>query len=333
MRILVIGGTRFLGAHFVDAALARGHALTLFNRGQSAATPRAGVENVVGDRDGGLDVLKGHQWDAVLDTCGYYPRIVRASAELLAGAAEHYTFVSSISVYADLSKPGVDEESPVGRIADETIEEITEESYGPLKALCERAVEKLFPRRTLIVRPGLIVGPLDRSDRFTYWVMRVARGGEVLAPAPAYAPVQLIDVRDLAGWILRCMEKRVTGVFNGTGPTRSTTMGELLECCRRVCNPRAAFTWIEPEFLIGQEVTPWIELPVWMPETAEAGLYEVRVGRAIAAGLTFRMCEETVRDTLEWARTRPADYEWRAGMKAEKEAAVLQAWADEMAER
>ena len=189
MNLLILGGTVFLGRHLVEAALARGHAVTLFNRGQHNPDLFPEVERLRGDRDGDLQALEGRRWDAVVDTCGYVPRVVRASAEMLAPNVDHYTFISSISVYADTSKPGIDEQAPVGTLDDPTTEEVTGESYGPLKALCEQAAEAAMPGRVLNIRPGLIVGPHDPTDRFTYWVRRVAEGGEVLAPGNPHAPV------------------------------------------------------------------------------------------------------------------------------------------------
>src|SRR4051794_14737210 len=202
MKLLILGGTIFLGRYLAKAALERGHDLTLFNRSQHNSELYPDVEQLRGDRDGGLDVLRGRRWDAVVDTSGYLPHLVRASAELLADAVEHYTFISSISVYPHFRSLGQDESAPVGTLDDPSVEEITGESYGPLKTLCEQAVEQALPGRTLVVRPGLIVGPHDPSDRFTYWVHRVAQGGELLAPESPNWHTQIIDVRDLADWTL-----------------------------------------------------------------------------------------------------------------------------------
>ena len=240
MNLLILGGTIFLGRYLVEAALARGHQVTLFNRGQHNSELYPDVEKLRGDRDGGLDVLRGRRWDAVVDTSGYVPRVVRASAELLADAVEHYTFISSISVYPHFRSVGLDESAPVGTLDDPTVEEITGESYGPLKALCEQAVEQALPGRTLVIRPGLIVGPHDYSDRFTYWVRRVAQGGELLAPAHPDWHTQIIDVRDLAEWTLRMVERRQTGVYNATGPEYDLTFGQLLETCRSGQRQRCA---------------------------------------------------------------------------------------------
>lgn len=332
MDLLILGGTVFLGRHLVDAALAAGHQVTLFNRGQHGAQLFPQVEKLRGDRDGGLSALAGRRWDAVIDTCGYVPRLVRASAGLLAGSAAHYTFISSISVYRDLDQAPVDESSPVGILADPTVEEITGESYGPLKALCEQAAETAMPGRVLNVRPGLIVGPHDPTDRFTYWVWRAALGGEALAPGRPQRRVELIDARDLAGWILRMVEAQQTGIYNATGPLYELTMGEMLETCRRASGLDMRFTWIDEAFLLANGVAPWSELPLWLPE-AENAVMAVAYQRAIAAGLAFRPLAETVQDTLAWLRTDRitadgdlASVQMRAGMALAREAELLAAW-------
>ena len=328
MNLLILGGTVFLGRHLVEAALARGHAVTLFNRGQHNPDLFPEVERLRGDRDGDLQALEGRRWDAVVDTCGYVPRVVRASAEMLAPNVDHYTFISSISVYADTSKPGIDEQAPVGTLDDPTTEEVTGESYGPLKALCEQAAEATMPGRVLNIRPGLIVGPHDPTDRFTYWVRRVAEGGEVLAPGDPDAPVQVIDARDLAGWTIRMIEQRQTGVFNATGPAERLRMADLLTTCKQVSRSDATFVWLDDAFLLEAGAGPWIEVPLWIPATdgQNDGLLDIDIAKARAAGLTFRDIADTVRDTLAWDRTRPADTERRAGLAPERERALLQAW-------
>jgi nucleoside-diphosphate-sugar epimerase len=328
MKLLILGGTVFLGRHLVEAALARGHAVTLFNRGQHNADLYPEVEKLRGDREGDLAALHGRAWDAAIDTCGYVPRVVRASAELLADAVSHYTFISSISVYAGFKELGIDENAAVGVLADPTVEEVTGESYGPLKALCEQAAEQAMPGRVLNIRPGLIVGPHDPTDRFTYWPVRVARGGEVLAPGRPERHVQVIDVRDLAEWTVRMVEGRQTGVYNATGPEYSLTMGQLLDVCRAVSGSDARFSWVGEDFLAEKEVGPWMEVPLWIPESDPdaAGFSDVDCGKAIAAGLSFRDLAETVRATLAWDATRPPDVERRAGLKAEREAELLRGW-------
>jgi 2'-hydroxyisoflavone reductase len=285
------------------------------------------VEKLRGDRDGGLGALEGRRWEAVVDTSGYVPRVVRASAELLADSVERYIFISSISVYSDVSVPGVSEISPVGKLKDETVEEVTDEAYGPLKALCEQAVEEAMPGRALVMRPGLIVGRYDPTDRFTYWPHRVAQGGEVLAPGKPEARVQFIDARDLAEWTVRMVEVQGAGTFNATGPDYALTMGRLLEECKAVSGSDARFVWVDEKFLLHRDVRPWMELPIWVPDAEEyRGFHAVSVDKAIQAGLTFRPLAETVRDTLKWDATRPPDHEWRAGMKPERERELLREW-------
>lgn len=328
MKILLLGGTRFLGRHLVESALARGHQPTLFTRGQSNPALYPDLEQLRGDRDGQLQALEGRCWDAVIDTSGYVPRVVRASARLLAGGCDHYTFISTISVYSDVSQPGISEDWPVGTLDDDTVEDYNGPNYGPLKALCERAVEEELPGRALLIRPGLIVGPHDPTDRFTYWPVRVAAGGEVLAPSRPDRPVQFIDARDLADWTIRLAEARQTGTFNATGPATPLTMGEVVETCRAVGGGNSAVTWVPDQFLLDHEVRPWTDLPLWVPDTPEwAGFMTVDVSRALEAGLTFRPLIETVADTLAWAAARP-DGEARAGVSRERERAVLRAWAE-----
>jgi len=330
MKLLILGGTVFLGRHLVEAARARGHELTLFNRGQSNADLFPNIEKLRGDRDGNLDALHGRTWDAAIDTCGYLPRIVRASSVLLADAVRHYTFVSSVSVYAETRAPGTHESSPVGTLQDETVEDITGETYGPLKALCEQAAQKAMPGRVLVVRPGLIVGPHDPLDRFTYWLVRIARGGDVLLPGRPERRVQIIDVRDLAEWMVRVVENNVTGTFNAIGLDAPLSMGHLADTAKRVSGGDANFVWVDEQFLIDSDVEPWGEMPMWVPESEPdaAGFFAIDCRKAIAAGLTFRPLEETMHDTLDWASVRPADHEWRAGVKPEREVELLRAWAE-----
>ncbi|OGO34122.1 MAG: epimerase [Chloroflexi bacterium RBG_16_57_11] len=325
MRILILGGTVFLGRALVDEALRRSHHLTLFNRGQSNPTLYPQVERLTGDRSVDLSSMKGRRWEAVIDTCGYLPRVVSASAATLADAVEHYTFISTESVYASPLQPGLDENAPLGVLPDESVEEITGETYGPLKVLCERAVEAVLPGRTLVVRPGLIVGPHDTSDRFTYWPYRVALGGRVLAPGRPEREVQFIDVRDLALWIIQMVERRQTGLYNADGQPEAVSMKVLLEACKTTSGSDAQFAWVSDEFLEKNNVGAWMEMPLWIPETDPdaAGFFTIRVEKAQAAGLSYRPLIETVADTLSWARTRPQDYNWRAGLTREREAELL----------
>lgn len=317
MRLCVLGGTAFLGRALVDAALARDHEVTLFNRRQTNPDLYPEVERVVGERAGDLAPLRGRTFDAVVDTSGYLPREVAASCAALAQAAG-YCFVSSVSAYADLSAP-VDEESTVAELGELPADTVTDESYGPLKALCEQAVVQAFGDRALVVRPGLIAGPHDPTGRFTYWPHRVARGGEVLAPAPGEAPLQAIDVRDLGGWIVDACEQETSGVFNATHP--GFTWGELLATCREVANAKADVTWVPPEFLVECRVGEWMELPLWVASPAFDGIHRVEVGRAVAAGLVLQPLADTVRGALAQAETRAG-----AGLAPEREAELLAEW-------
>ncbi|MDQ4077198.1 MAG: SDR family oxidoreductase [Chloroflexota bacterium] len=326
MKLLILGGTVFVGRHIVRAALARGHEVTLFNRGQHNPDLFPEVEKLRGDRDGDLSALEGRRWDAVIDTSGYVPRVVRASAELLAEKVKHYTFISSISVYDDFSEPGIDETRSVGTLADESVEEVTGETYGPLKALCEQAAEAALPGRVLVIRPGLIVGPYDPTHRFTYWPRRVAAGGEVLAPGNPEQPVQFIDVRDLAQWIVQMVEAKQTGVFNATGPEAPITIGEFLDACRSTLNGAAWFTWVDESFLLEEGVTPFTEMPLWVPEEM-AALHTASIDKAVAAGLELRPIEHTIESTFAWDATRPGDTPLRAGLSHERERELLKKYS------
>ena len=333
MKLLILGGTIFLGRHLVEAALNRGHQVTLFNRGRHNPELFNEVEKLRGDRDGGLDVLRRRQWDAVIDTCGYVPRLVRASAELLARVVAHYTFISTISVYAGYSLDGTDEGAPEQLLPDPTVEEVRAETYGGLKVLCEQAAEVAMPGRVLNVRAGFIVGPHDHIKRFPYWLRRVAQGGEVLAPGQPERHLQLIDARDLAGWIVRMSEQQVGGIYNATGAPNTLTMRQLLETIRTVSGSEATLTWVDDAFLLEQQVGLFDELPFWVPAEL-AGVFKVNVERALAAGLTYRPLADTVRDTLAWLTTsQPADraedltpIKMQVGMPPEREAALLEAW-------
>ncbi len=322
MKTLILGGTRFVGRYLVTLSQARGDTLTLFNRGKSNPGLFPEVETVHGDRARDLSQLAGRKWDIVIDTCGYFPRLVGMSARALKDSVGRYVFISTISVYADFSKPGMDETGLLAKIQDETIEAITEESYGPLKVLCEQAVQELYGERALIVRPGLVVGPHDPSDRFTYWPVRVARGGEVLAPDRPEAPTQFIDVRDLDAFILEAAAQGMAGVFHATG--EMIGMGPVLETCKQVSGSDAAFRWAPVEFLEQHGVAPWSDLPAWIPDRGkEAGAARLDVSKARAAGLKYRPLEETVRDTLLWAQALPPDHKWRAGLSPEREQELL----------
>jgi 2'-hydroxyisoflavone reductase len=338
MKLLIIGGTRFLGRHLVTAALERGHEVTLFNRGTQPA-PLAPVETIHGDRNKDLDKLQGRRWDVVIDTCGYLPRAVKAAAEKLSGSVEHYVFVSSQSAYADVSAPGVTETAPLRSLTSEQLERAYSidtsgqpsygDLYGGLKALCEHAAEQAMPRRVLVVRPGLIVGPYDQTDRFTYWVVRVARGGEVLAPGRPERPVQLIDARDLAEWTVAMAERGGTGTYNANRPPNTLTMQDVLDQCKSASNSDAAFTWVSEPFLHEEKVAAWSEMPLWLPEAEApqlAGFMFVNCDKALAAGLHIRRLADTIRDTLAWAEEELPDAQLKAGIDPEREQALLRKW-------
>ncbi|OCA80843.1 NAD-dependent epimerase/dehydratase family protein [Pseudobacillus wudalianchiensis] len=338
MDILILGGTRFVGRFLVKEALKKGHRVTLFNRGSHSALIN-GVEQLVGDRNGDLQALAGRRWDAVIDTCGFVPRAVKASCQMLQHT-DHYTYISSQSVYEDMAKPGLDEKDAVLTMDYDKVEEITGETagpiyeyYGPLKALSEKAAEQKLPGKVLVVRAGQIVGPYDYTDRLPYWVKRVAEGGEVLAPGRPERPIQLIDAQDLAKWIISCIEKNITGTFNANGPEGFLTMGELLAECKRASQSDAVFTWVSEGFLEHHQVGAWGEMPLWLPEDYPLpgeekpwnGFFTVNNTKAIQKGLTFRPLANTIKDVLEWETSR-SDEERKAGMSRKREQELLQAW-------
>ncbi|MDA8343844.1 MAG: hypothetical protein M0Z66_00025 [Thermaerobacter sp.] len=327
MKLLLLGGTIFLGKHLAEAALAAGHEVTLFHRGVHGRDLFPAAEHVYGDRDGGLGPLRGRSFDAVIDMSGYLPRLVRESAALLAKSAGHYTFISSISAYASFTTLGMTEDALLAQLPSEG-EENVGEWYGALKARCEQEVSRHFPGRDLLIRPGLIVGPDDPSDRFTYWVARLAQAGEALAPGRPSHPVQVIDVRDLAAWTLSMVERGAGGAYNAVGPKEPTTMGELLTLCREAGGGSGAITWVTEEFLAAQSVTPWSEMPLFVPESDpdSIGMDSVSIEKALGAGLALRPLRETVADTLHWDVGRPRDLARRAGISPEREAQLLRAW-------
>src|SRR6202022_4652156 len=334
LRILILGGTGFTGPCQVRYALSRGHKVTTFNRGKThpGELPNE-VEQLVGDRNGKLDALKDRQWDVAIDNPTTLPAWVRDAAQVLKGNVERYVFISTISVYADTSK-GVDENAPLAKYeGPDAFKEPLEamkgsgyKTYGPLKALSEAEAEKWFPGKTLIIRPGLIVGPRDETDRFTYWPVRIDRGGEVLAPGDPSDPVQFIDARDLAEWTVRMAENHGTGIYNATGPAKALGIGGMLDGIRSALNSNAKFTWAPADFLKQQKVEAWSDMPVWTGE--ESGMARTNIGRALAKGLTFRPLADTARDTLAWFKSLPQDRQskLRAGLTPEREAEVLAAW-------
>jgi len=325
LRILLLGGTGFLGPHLVENARARGHTVTLFNRGKTHPELFPDVEKLRGDRNGQLDALRGRSWDAAIDTSGYVPRIVKLSAELLSKQVEQYVFISSISVYPDDVKPGADENTPVQQLTQPGSEEVRKH-YGALKALCEEAADAAMPGRTTNVRPGLIVGPGDPTDRYTYWPVRIDRGGEALAPGTPDDPVQYVDARDLAAWIVQTAERGAVGVFNATGPERPLGMAAMLASCTKAAPKPASLTWVPEKFLEEHKVSPWEDMPVWTGSLG--GFSRIDCRKAIRAGLRFRSADETARDTLAFWKTLPDDRrkKLRAGISPEREQEVLAAW-------
>jgi len=322
MNLLILGGTKFLGRHAVDAALADGHDVTIFTRGQTNPDLYPEVEHLTGDRDGALGALEGRTWDAVVDTSGYVPRIVRQSAELLRDAVGRYVFVSSISVYDDFSRP-IEESTPVAQLEDPATEEIME-YYGALKAACETVIDEVYGDRGANVRAGLIVGPYDPTDRFTYWPRRIAAGGDVLGPGDPDAPVQFVDARDLGAWLVKLALDGPGGTFNATGPAERLTFRELLDRATTVIGSDAKVVWVEEQIVLDAGIEGWSELPLWLPGADYAGMAQADTQRARAAGLTFRPLEETVVDTLAWDRTVESD---RPTLTREKERVALDAAA------
>ena len=334
LRILILGGTGFTGPFQIKYALSRGHKVSVFNRGKThpGELPKE-VEKLIGDRNGQLDALKGKQWDVCIDNPTTLPAWVRNAAQILKGNVGRYVFISTISVYADTST-GVDESAPLAKYegADpykETLEAMKAsgyKTYGPLKALSEQETQKWFPEKSLIIRPGLIVGPRDETDRFTYWPARIDRGGEVLAPGNPTDPVQYIDGRDLAEWTIRMVEKGETGIYNATGPAKELGIGGMLDGIKGALNSNATFTWADAEFLKKQKVEAWSDMPVWAGD--ELGLSRANISRALAKGLTFRPLGDTARDALAWFKSLPQDRQshLRVGLTNEREAEVLAAW-------
>lgn len=323
MHLLILGGTVFLGRHLAQQALDRGWDVTLFNRGQSNPDLFPQANNLVGDRlAGDLAALESGEWDVCIDTCGYVPRVVRQSSELLRNRVGHYQFVSTISVFADFATVGLNEDSPVGTLEDETTETITGETYGPLKALCEQAVREVWGEFGLIVRPGLIIGPDDKTDRFTYWPVRMATEDKVLVPDSPKQPVQMIDVRDLCAFMLDLTERRATGTYNATGPNTPWTFGDVLQRVHSATASRAQLIPASTQFLIESEVSPWSDLPLWLGEEGW-GTCQIDVSRALAAGLKLRSLEETARDTLAWWNALMPVRDLRAGLTRERELALL----------
>ncbi|NDI35318.1 SDR family oxidoreductase [Chengkuizengella sediminis] len=337
MKILIIGGTRFIGRYLVSEALTRGHEITLFNRGNHHHEFADDVEHLIGDREHQLDVLKNRKWDAVIDTCGYVPRDVYHSTQTLADQTDHYTFISSISVYKDWMPEGIDEKYAVQILSKEKVEEITRgtsgfipEYYGALKYMCEKEAENTLGNKLLTIRPGLIVGKYDYSERLPYWVNRVDNGGKVLAPGDPHQRIQFIDAKDLASWNLDMIEHKETGTFNATGINRNLTMLELLETCKEITKSNAEFYWGSEQFLLENDVKPWSDMPLWIPsnhplqgeEKPWKGANSFNIDKALSKGLTFRSLKETIGDIHTWNQLREVEIS-KAGITLEREQQLL----------
>jgi 2'-hydroxyisoflavone reductase len=340
LNILVIGGTGFTGPEQVECALERGHRVTVINRNRTRPDffkGKGDVEQLIGDLNADMSALQGRSFDAVLDIPTTAPYWVRNVAQYMKGRTKHYTFISTMSVYAENAKPGADESDPTAPMPADVDPfspdpSIRGRHYGPLKAYSEKFVRETYPDN-LIIRPGLIVGPLDPSDRFTYWPVRIDKGGEVMAPGSGADPVQFIDARDLAEWTIRMIEAKETGAYNAVGPEKPLTMAELLYGIKAVTTSGAQFTWVPAEFLAQQNVRGWRDMPVWIsPTPRNAGFSTRSAAKAIAKGLTFRPLAVTAKDTLDWAKTRTAEQQQAlaegrvAGLSATREAEVLAAW-------
>lgn len=330
LKILILGGTGFLGPHQVEVALGRGHQVTLFNRGKTAPQMFPQVEKLTGDRDGDLSALAGRQWDAVIDNSGNIPRWVQSAAAVLQGQVGHYLYVSSISAYADQSVVGLKETAPLQQISEAEAEQVTSANYGGVKALCEQRTRESFPQSFTIARTGLIVGPGDPTDRFTYWPARVHEGGTILAPGRPQDPIQCIDARDVAQWMILALEQKHLGIYNITGPRQPLTIGAFLEGVQGTVNSDCTFTWVDADFLQKNGVTPWGDMPLWVPPGSNiAGLTTVDIARALQAGLSFRPMELTVQDSLAWYRAEPEGRQLQAGLSAAREASLLRDWAQQ----
>lgn len=342
MKVLILGGTRFLGRALVEEALARGHEVTLFNRGTNKETfPE--VEQLIGDRNGETALLKSRKWDILIDTCGFAPHQIRKVAAVLGDNIEHYTFISSISVYKDWIPLNITEDYqlltslPEDKLADAEAGKLSPyEYYGELKALCEAEAEKHWPGSVLHVRAGLLVGPFDYTDRLPYWIQRVAKGGNILVPGRSARPVQLIDIKDTAAWIFHMAENKKAGTFNVTGPNEVLTIEKLLNTCKMVTNSNASFVWAEEKFLLKHKVQPWTEMPLWIPENSPlegeakpwTGAFSFNIEKAVHAGLAFRPLEDTIYDIYQWEKARKNN-ERKAGISLAKEQELLELWLQE----
>jgi 2'-hydroxyisoflavone reductase len=340
MKVLIIGGTKFLGRHLIQSALAKGHEVTLFNRGTKYTEESIeAVEEIHGDRHTDLEKLAHRRWDAVIDTCGYLPQTVRISAEFLNDKVNQYVFISSGSVYSETSQPNYDETTATAKLTPEQQKAVAEidpkgelngltlgENYGALKALCEQTIEQIMPNRTLNIRAGMIVGAFDWTDRFAYWVMRIADGGDILAPGKPENPVQLIDARDLSDWIIKMIEANENGIFNATSPPFELCFGQMLEEIKSATSATAEFIWVNEKFLVEENVAPWSEMPFYLPQSDENFRYflTMNVDRALTKGLTFRPLRETILEVFNWRKAQ--NMEMKAGISVERESELLRSW-------
>lgn len=325
MNILIIGGTIFLGRHIINSALKRNHNVVLFNRGKHNPELYPELEKIRGDREGDLSELKGRKFDAVIDTCGYVPKVVRKSADYLRDSAGHYTFISSISVYKDAGDTGINENSALEEVKDGKTDVMTMENYGALKALCEKEVSDVFGNDCSLVRSGLIVGDGDFSDRFTYWVERISRGGKIIVPVSETNNVQFIDVKDLADWTLKMTEEKISGVYNSTGPLETLSLYDFVDECIEFTGSEAELVRIDEDFLLKENVIPYKDLTLWLPGDS-AGLNNVDISKAKSAGLEIRPLKETLLDTMKYHLTRGADFKLRTGLTSEREKEILDKW-------
>ncbi|ASI78428.1 SDR family oxidoreductase [Bacillus pacificus] len=339
MKILILGGTRFLGRAFVEEALNRGHEVTLFNRGTNQEIfPE--VEQLIGDRNGDVSSLENRKWDVVVDTCGFSPHHIRNVGEVLKDNIEHYIFISSLSVYKDWIPHHIKEDYILQ--PEPTAEQIKAvengeispyEHYGALKVLCEKEAEKYWPGRVLHVRAGLLSGMFDYTDRLPYWIQRIAKGGKVLVPGRKDRPVQIVDIKDVANWGLNMAENNKVGTFNVTGPNYELTMEELLNTCKKVPNSDATFVWVDESFMNEHKVQPWTEMPLWLPETFSLegepkpwkGGFSINIESAVKEGLTFRRLEDTIADVYVWMKGMD-EWELKAGISGKREKCLLEKW-------
>ncbi|MGM0776132.1 MAG: SDR family oxidoreductase [Bacillota bacterium] len=336
MKILILGGTRFLGKALAEEGLKRGHDITLFNRGNNKEA-FSEVEQLVGDRDGDVSQLKNRKWDAVMDTCGFAPHQINKIAAVLGDSIEHYTYISSISVYKDWIPLNLKEDYHLQSMPQDRLKDVEEgrispyEYYGALKVLCEAEAEKHWPGRVLHIRAGQLVGPFDYTDRLPYWVQRVSEGGNIVVPGRPERPIQLIDVMDIAAWGFNMAENSKTGTYNITGPDYELTMEELLNTCKSVTNSKAKFVWADEQFVLDHQIQPWTEMPLWIPEhfplDGEVKPWHmcISVKKAIENGLSFRPLEDTIHDVYQWEKGRQ-DSGRKAGISREKEQELLDAW-------